>query len=151
MLCVLAIANKISLYLLVYSGLANNSAIACFGLFWFSVVTHHGLNAIITPVPAYLYFVVQDDLAHVLQGDGPLHLKAPFQVEQGDLLGVSGVGGGVDVGQGLEVVVDGVAHHHFAVEQLCHLTGTDTARQVTHKPKNTILKLHNLSRVELQA
>ena len=72
--------------------------------------------------PAYLYFIVQDDLAQDLQGDDPLHLEAPFQVEQGDLLGVSGVGRGVDVGQGLEVVVDGVAHHHFAMEQLCHLT-----------------------------
>lgn len=54
----------------------------------------------------------------VLKGDPGPGVKAGLAEEVGDISGVPGLAPRVEVLEGLEVVVQGMPHHHLALQEL---------------------------------
>lgn len=77
----------------------------------------------------YLDVPVQQLLGEMLQRHGGILRAVGLAVEGGDVGGVAGEGLGVDVLEGLEVVVDSMPHHDLPCEYLQDLKAAPGGEQ----------------------
>ena len=68
--------------------------------------------------PTHLDLLVQQLQGQVLQRDTIPDVEPWLAEEAGDGSGIPGLAPRVDVLEGLEIVVQGVAHHHLALQEL---------------------------------